>query len=398
MAWVCRAGLLSAIAISLLTACSCTPQVFVPDDDTAGDDDFCQGEPADDDDIADDDDSAIVHAWVELLPAGEPPPPRWGAAGAYAAATNRLIVFGGHTNGETENRTFVLTHANGLGGEPEWKELQPDGAIPPPMTDHGAVYDPEGNRLIVSGHDGNLDRCDVWVLEGADGTGDDPTWDRLQPEGGEPPACTNHAVAYDPENDLLIAFGGNWAWNGISDEVWILSGASGQDGTPTWSRLSTTGSAPNDLYSARAFRDPSSNRMLVMNGRDHLKTRMLTHANGLDGDATWLTMPFNEDEPPPRISTGLVYDAASNRAVLFGGQFSDNTAYGDTWVLTDANALTGPPIWREAFPQGDVPPGKDSAVVVHDPVHDRLIVFSGQPPGGGFTNDVWVLDCATCLE
>ena len=91
------------------------------------------------------------------------------------------------------DNVFVLSNANGLGGTPTWTQLFPTGGPPPARQGHQAVYDPSTNSMIVwAGQNGGGQQCspdafsDVWVLSHANGLGGTPNWVQLSPTGGPP--------------------------------------------------------------------------------------------------------------------------------------------------------------------------------------------------------------------
>jgi hypothetical protein len=64
----------------------------------------------------------MSQTWTQLSPLN-PPLPGVGPV-AYDPATNRMMVFGGDTNGCCDtNEVWVLTNANGLGGPPSGYSL-----------------------------------------------------------------------------------------------------------------------------------------------------------------------------------------------------------------------------------------------------------------------------------
>ena len=143
--------------------------------------------------------SAFAQSWTHLAPKGTHPAVT-GASGVYDAASDRMIVFGGRDGkGDNRNDVWVLTNANGLGGQGQWINLIPNGAAgsPAPRSGQSAVYDAADNRLIIFGGCGGY--CvpalnDVWVLTNANGLGGTPAWTQL-PAGPLSPARTNAAMA-----------------------------------------------------------------------------------------------------------------------------------------------------------------------------------------------------------
>ena len=103
--------------------------------------------------------------------------------------------------------------------------------------------------------------------------------------------------------------------------------------------------------------------------------------------------------PNTNVSS-YVYDAVSNRMIVFGGSVNCVGSVNDTWVIINANGLTGAPEWQQLSPGGTLPAARNSQTAVYDQAHNRMIVFGGgqDPPcGGPYTtmfNDTWVLSHA----
>ncbi len=143
--------------------------------------------------------------WIDLAPPEPLPSPRsLNQDLGYDPITNRLIVFGGLSGGTAEfNDTWVLTNANGLGGTPVWQRLSPTGAVPSDRNSLPVSYDPNSNRLILFGglnhftDRGTYD--DSWVLTHANGLGGAPEWVKLDTSGPLPAARRAYVSAYDPK-------------------------------------------------------------------------------------------------------------------------------------------------------------------------------------------------------
>jgi hypothetical protein len=203
--------------------------------------------------------------WTQLSPTGGPPIPRDLHSAVYDPATNRMIVFGGRNEcSPANNEVWVLTNANGLGGTPTWTQLNPVGTPISARALHTAVYDPVTNEMIVFGGQPNTAPLvnDTWVLSNANGLGGAPAWRQLNPSS-TPGARFAHTAVYDPGTDRMIVYGGCCFFG----DLWVLSNATALGGTPTWTQLNLTGglSTPRDSHSA--IYNPASNRMTVFDGR-----------------------------------------------------------------------------------------------------------------------------------
>ncbi len=110
-------------------------------------------------------------------------------------------------------------------------------------------------------------------------------------------------------------------------------------------------------------------------------------------------MPSGGATPGARFDSSAVFDPASNQMIVFGGSESipgTGTLKNDVWALSNADGLGGEAAWTEITPAGDSSPSvriRHSAV--YDAASDRMIVFGGDLGYGSCNvkaNDVWVLE------
>ena len=250
------------------------------------------------------------------------------------------------------DNVWVLSNANGIGGTPTWTQLFPTGGPPPARQGHQAVYDPTTNSMIVwAGHNGGGNGCgtfsDVWVLSHANGLGGTPNWTQLSTTGGPPPGQYFSTAVYDSANNVLTVFGGTGLLGttcGLTNAVWALSHANGTGGTPVWTNLVPQGApgAPSNRQATFAIYESSSNTMTIFGGSARNKALndswVLSHANGIGGTSTWTKLsPSGQQKPvaATRWNNGGI-DSVNNRMIMFGGGFSEGPLW-STWVLTDAN-------------------------------------------------------------
>ena len=145
------------------------------------------------------------------------------------------------------------------------------------------VFDSRRRRVVLfGGNDGGL-RNDVWSLS-LDAS---PAWTELQAIGPPPQGRLLACAVYDGPRDRMIVFGGSGPEE--LNDVWALS----FEGTPTWSRVETSGVPPSPRYGHAAVIDPVGDRMIVFGGSSGGDE---TWALGL-GNAGWNQFSFTGSTP-----------------------------------------------------------------------------------------------------
>lgn len=283
-----------------------------------------------------------------------------------------------------------------------WVKLTPTGTPPSPRADSSAVYLPSANQLIVFG--GNPDGCtatpslnDTWVLTDANGLKGTPAWSQLSPAGGAPPARRGHTAVYNPATDRMIVFGGDA--QGCStqklNDVWVLSNASGVTGVPTWTMLSPSGVAPSPRSEHVAVYDPATNRMTVFGGDGGTQAAaddvwVLTNADGASGTPQWEDLTASNAGPTAVGYQAGSYDPNTNTLTLFGGwSCCKGPSSNQVWTLSHANGLGGTPQWTKLAPSGTPPSARAGARGAYEPSANVATYF-----GGSNSNQVWGLSGA----
>jgi len=316
--------------------------------------------------------------WSTTSPSGATPTARYRHTAVYDQTTNSMIVFGGSNCSKGYfNDVWVLSDANGGTGTPNWTQLHPAGTAPTAREASSAVYDSANNLLIIYGGDaGSTNFGDVWVLSNANGSGGTPVWTQLSPLGAAPYTRTGHSAVYDATNNRMIIFGGFHTGRTLND-TYVLTFANGIGGTPTWNKVTATGTAPAVGYHSAVY-DPAQNAMFVfagsssnakLAGDDHAFT--LTNANGI-GASSW-----TRGGPPARFGQSIIYDSSTDSAFVFAGQHAlTNTNFGDYWQATNvttSNDLS----WTPVNAGGTHPKNRSGQAVQYDSVNKRMMVFGG---------------------
>ncbi len=270
-------------------------------------------------------------------------------------------------------------------------ELQPGLAVAAIWLNVRAEADP-GSDLVKTLEPGEL----VNVLE-VDGpwahieAGAIPGWSMVRgPTGfatlinvrGPTPAPRGyHRMTYDVESDRVILFGGMLAIGAEYNDTWSYDVA-----TNTWTRM-TPAQSPPPGDKTLAY-DVASDRAILYlvpfeNGQP-AKGPSETWTYDLNTD-TWSNLD-PESGPPPLLGAVMVYDAESDRMILFGGMdVNSGMAYSnETWTFDyDSNA------WTQMNPQVR-PPGVNFQPMSYDAEADRVILIGSN--ADEITDDTWLYD------
>ena len=238
------------------------------------------------------------------------------------------------------NDVWVLTNANGLGGTPTWVPLFPDGGSPAGRAGHHAIYDPASNRMTIFGGGNNgimVVPNDVWVLTNANGLGGNPAWVQLDPTGQIPPPVEAFAIGYDSVNNIMIIFGGCCSF---TNATYTLTNANGLGGTPQWTQLTVSDPIPSVRGTLLYGYNPSQNSLAIFGegafgGVVH-DTWVLNNANGI-GTANWVnTISAGAPGTPPVPDTmvGGTYDDIHDRLILIRSDSTNAAITGlEVWIL-----------------------------------------------------------------
>lgn len=345
------------------------------------------------------------------MPTGPAPPSRWQHSAVYAPAHGRMIVYGGKlptTPYGTD--VWVLTGAHGKGVTPQWIRLNPGGVKPAGRHEHTAIYDSASDRMVVFGghtQGGSPFAADLWVLEHASGVGGTPRWSALTPSGPAPASREWHTAVYDAASRRMIVFGGLGSDNKSHNDTWVLENATGLGGAPRWIELAPGGTRPAPRVAHSAVYDAATNSMVVFGGSGDTgfsgflaDTWRLENANGLGGSPRWRQVVAAGTTPPARENHIAIADGKGGM-IVFGG-WTTVRYFSDSWWLK--NVFGGGPItWIKLRTRGKVPQAREAAAAVFDPATRRVILFGGSfsPPGGvppssrcdsgSCTHDLWVL-------
>jgi hypothetical protein len=247
--------------------------------------------------------NGVTGTWEKRTPVGgSQPTPRTEHAMAYDPVRERVLLFGGNDG------TFCqdLWEWDGVTGT--WTDRTPPGAKPTPRQNAGLVWDVARSRAVLFGGgetDGANPKSDTWEWDGASGT-----W-ILQNPATPPAPRQGHGMAYDPDRQRVLMFGGSTG-SGYKDDTWEWNGTAGQ-----WTLLALSAPAPAKRFFPRMEFDVRRARIVLYGGM----TDLVTDAEVWEWDnayASWTDMGTSAPMPS-RAYHAMAYDSTRATLVVFGG-------------------------------------------------------------------------------
>jgi hypothetical protein len=296
---------------------------------------------------------------------------------------------------------LVLLTTIGLAQQPVFIDKEPLG-----REAHSAVFDPNSKRMILFGGTTGITSqvehlSDVWYLTGANSTGTSVSWIQANITGNGPSTRCCHSAVYNSTLNKMIVFGGAGGFaNPTYNDVWVLNNANGVTGSPSWTPLSPTGTAPAPRFAHTAVYDEAHDIMIVFAGGSGARgvvfndVWLLKNATGTTGTPAWSLLPITGPAPTARAGHTAVYNASTNKMIIYGGYASNGSTLQDIAVLSNANGLGSTSTWQDELISGPVLYGHSA---VYDAVHDRMTVFGGYDPNTtqGYQNALWLLKNAS---
>jgi hypothetical protein len=137
--------------------------------------------------------------WTLLAPLGVPPSPRENHSAIYDLINQRMLIFGGRDDAGLKNDLWALS----LAGTPQWTLVAPEGIAPSPRETHTAIYDQVRNRMVVFG---GTSEGDAWSLDLV--SSETVSWSQFDTNGVAPSGRQEHTAIYDPVADQMVVCGG----------------------------------------------------------------------------------------------------------------------------------------------------------------------------------------------
>ncbi|MEO8129387.1 MAG: kelch repeat-containing protein [Bryobacteraceae bacterium] len=251
--------------------------------------------------------------------------------------------------------------------------LPPEGVQPSARFDGAIAYSPAGRQLYLFGGQDTASRNDLWTYSLAQ-----RRWAEVPASGSKPPARFGHTLIHDPVRNRLVVFGGQSG--GFFSDVWAFDIQRG-----AWQQLGRDEAGPSRRYGHSAIYEPVRDRMIISHGFTDEGRFDDTWAFDLAAN-TWKNISPSGIRPLRRCLHHAAYDGTNNQMYLYGGCSSGfgPCPQGDLWSF-DLNNNS----WTERTAQLN-PPAREHYGMAFDSERGKLVVFGGR--GAGVLNDTWEYD------
>ncbi|HEY1330667.1 MAG TPA: cellulase family glycosylhydrolase [Actinomycetota bacterium] len=301
-------------------------------------------------------------AWTETTSLPPSFTPRWDSASSAFPTLGEVILFGGGpiSLGQSWwNDTWVYSDAT-----QQWTKGPAAPAGLTPRSGAAMAYDPDIDKIVLFGGAGPSwpPYDDTWLFDGTSWT----------PGPAAPAALegrTGAEMAFDPDIGKIVMFGGS-GLDGY-DDTWLFDGSSWTQGP----------AAPNGMGARVNFGmtyDPTLAAVVVAGGDGGADVWLF------DG-TSWSPGPTMPDGVADRERVKLVYDPQLEGDVMFGG-LGPGSATTTTNILADSQWST---VTVNPRPR---PQARLDAQIVWDTGADAFMVFGGETKNGAEgLSDSWIL-------
>ena len=133
--------------------------------------------------------------WIQVDEAG--PPARFPGGMVYDPARQEVLIYSGHFAEATGE--FIDYNDLWAWNGASWREIPLDGPTPGHRTHAALVYDPVIEKTLLASSGSQTFLSDVWAWDGT-------KWEVIQTSNT--PTRSGHNIAYDPNRDRFVLFGG----------------------------------------------------------------------------------------------------------------------------------------------------------------------------------------------
>jgi N-acetylneuraminic acid mutarotase len=250
----------------------------------------------------------------------------------YDSDRKEIVLFGGFSASDRIGDTWIYNIASNT-----WTLVATQGS-PSRRSDPGAAYDAGNKKVIIFGGYGRGDAMqgDTWEFDT-----ETRTWTQMSP-ATSPARRYGSMMVYDSYTGKCLLFGGHLTAEdgqdlGYENEVWAYDYAA-----DSWEMIPTTTKPPARYWTDVAY-DPEGNRIILFGGSQGGGNDLGDSWVYSCRTAKW-TQVSSTVSPPARSQPSMTYDTQTKRTFLFGGADFIVSAtfnyYNDMWALDQDNQWT----------------------------------------------------------
>jgi hypothetical protein len=193
-------------------------------------------------------------------------------------------------------------------------------------------------------------------------------------------------MAYDIEDDAIVIFGGYTYWDSMDQgDTWVYWRSTGE-----WECMNPTIS-PTPRRGSKMVYDAANDRMVLFGGYSALPWKYYDETWTYDLDRNRWSLVETPVAPEARYSHSMVYDSHNGRTILFGGQRQDNPyRLNDTWTFETESGT-----WTHI--QTDIAPSpRHGTMSCFDDVNGVMVLFGGYIDVSPYReDDTWELNVSS---
>ena len=345
--------------------------------------------------------------WSQLSPTGTAPSVREAANGAYDVTNQRMVIFGGWSDGTLANNLNDIVSISLVSGSESFTTIRANDTTNNSFqrASNGAACLDTDKRMIVQFFQGGTDLTTKYgyAFDLDEGLTSNATMYGLNVVDT---FRARDAPAYcvDTTRSVGVLMGG---YGNMNDDTTI---ANGDHMNEMWSYDYSTNAlryvsagALGKYYAegSQACYDSVNDRIIIFGG--------LTALGQVTNDV-WELKPdaFGNYKARRMLPTGtkpgsrwlsvIAFDAARNRVVIWSGSNSSGSliANTDMWIL---DLSSGDGAWSSASPTGTPPPAMWQPMYAYKASNNRLYIFSGCTNTGGttYSTSTYYLDLTNAI-
>jgi len=211
-----------------------------------------------------------------------------------------------------------------------------------------------------------------------------PHWEKVSPIEGR----QQHGMAYDAEDEAIVVFGGYTYSDSMElGDTWVYRISTGE-----WECMNPT-TSPSPRHGHKMVYDAANDRIVLFGGVNYMNYVYHDETWTYDLDRNRWTELDTLTAPEARIWHSMVYDSINERVMLFGGYQGDSPYYmNDTWTFETATET-----WTHVATE-TAPSIRYYAMACFDDLKGVMVLFGGYIDVSPYRSDeTWEFNASSMI-